>query len=52
MDAAYVKRVDIEFMKAGVRGISILVASGDDGAGCAKSAKVHARLNDAHPDSY
>jgi tripeptidyl-peptidase-1 len=38
VDRAYAQRCDLEFMKAGVRGISILVASGDDGAGC-NSAK-------------
>ena len=36
-DVTYAKRVDQEFMKAGLRGISILVASGDDGAGCSNS---------------
>jgi tripeptidyl-peptidase-1 len=33
----YTDRVDLEFMKAGIRGISILIASGDDGAGCDNS---------------
>ncbi|KAJ8288769.1 hypothetical protein COCON_G00014280 [Conger conger] len=32
--AAYMTRIDKEFMKAGVRGISMLFASGDSGAGC------------------
>jgi tripeptidyl-peptidase-1 len=36
-DVAYTNRVDLEFIKAGLRGISILVASGDDGAGCSNS---------------
>jgi len=31
---SYAKRVDEEFRKIGTRGISILFASGDDGAGC------------------
>ena len=34
VDLAYAQRVDLEFMKAGLRGLSLLVASGDDGAGC------------------
>ncbi|KAJ8341691.1 hypothetical protein SKAU_G00339820 [Synaphobranchus kaupii] len=32
--AAYMTRINNEFMKAGVRGISMLFASGDSGAGC------------------
>lgn len=32
----YMNRINVEFMKAGVRGITILFASGDDGAGCHK----------------
>uniref|UniRef100_A0A8C5BFP9 Tripeptidyl-peptidase 1 n=1 Tax=Gadus morhua TaxID=8049 RepID=A0A8C5BFP9_GADMO len=31
---AYMTRINTEFMKAGVRGISLLFASGDSGAGC------------------
>ncbi|KAM9842819.1 tripeptidyl-peptidase 1 [Aulostomus maculatus] len=31
---AYMTRISTEFMKAGVRGISLLFASGDSGAGC------------------
>ena len=38
-DVTYTNRVDLEFIKAGLRGISILVASGDDGAGCSNSTK-------------
>ncbi len=34
LDYNYAARVNIEFMKLGVRGISILFASGDDGVGC------------------
>ncbi len=34
LSVSYMQRVNVEFMKAGVRGISILFASGDDGAGC------------------
>lgn len=32
----YMKRVSTEFMKLGARGVTILFASGDDGAGCKK----------------
>lgn len=34
LSVAYMQRINVEFMKAGVRGISILFASGDNGAGC------------------
>ncbi|XP_010786675.1 tripeptidyl-peptidase 1 [Notothenia coriiceps] len=34
LSTAYMMRVNTEFMKAGVRGISLLFASGDSGAGC------------------
>lgn len=37
LSVAYMRRINTEFMKAGVRGISILFASGDDGAGCKKN---------------
>ena len=40
VELAYAQRVDLEFAKAGVRGLSILVASGDNGSGCTK-AKDH-----------
>ena len=30
----YMSRINVEFMKTGVRGITILFASGDNGAGC------------------
>ncbi len=33
----YMNRINVEFMKAGVRGITILFASGDNGAGCYKN---------------
>jgi len=36
LSVPYMQRVNTEFMKAGVRGISILFASGDDGAACKK----------------
>ncbi|XP_048393156.1 tripeptidyl-peptidase 1 isoform X1 [Stegostoma tigrinum] len=34
LSLAYLNRINVEFMKAGVRGLTILFASGDDGAGC------------------
>ncbi|XP_054829079.1 tripeptidyl-peptidase 1 [Eublepharis macularius] len=36
LSQAYMARVNVEFMKAAARGISILFASGDSGAGCRK----------------
>jgi len=39
LSTAYMKRVSVEFMKAGVRGISIFVASGDDGASCKEDTR-------------
>ena len=32
-------RVNIEFMKLGVRGVSVITSSGDDGAGCINKTK-------------
>ncbi|NXT17331.1 TPP1 peptidase, partial [Syrrhaptes paradoxus] len=34
LSRAYLQRVNTEFMKAAARGLTILFASGDDGAGC------------------
>ncbi|KAJ4939465.1 hypothetical protein JOQ06_028914 [Pogonophryne albipinna] len=34
LSTAYMMRINTEFMKAGVRGVSLLFASGDSGAGC------------------
>ncbi|XP_028581325.2 tripeptidyl-peptidase 1 [Podarcis muralis] len=34
LSRAYMERVNVEFMKAAARGMSILFASGDSGAGC------------------
>ncbi|TSN67128.1 Tripeptidyl-peptidase 1 [Bagarius yarrelli] len=34
LSAAYMNRINNEFMKAGLRGITLLFASGDSGAGC------------------
>jgi tripeptidyl-peptidase-1 len=35
----YMKRINVEFQKAGVRGLSLLFASGDDGANCIDNKK-------------
>ncbi|OPJ72535.1 tripeptidyl-peptidase 1 [Patagioenas fasciata monilis] len=34
LSLAYLERVNVEFMKAAARGLTVLFASGDDGAGC------------------
>ncbi|KAK2517567.1 tripeptidyl-peptidase 1 [Columba guinea] len=34
LSLAYMERVNVEFMKAAARGLTVLFASGDDGAGC------------------
>uniref|UniRef100_A0ABM5FVG7 Tripeptidyl-peptidase 1 n=1 Tax=Pogona vitticeps TaxID=103695 RepID=A0ABM5FVG7_9SAUR len=39
LSRAYMERVNVEFQKAAVRGISILFASGDSGAGCRTVAR-------------
>ncbi|XP_027856847.1 tripeptidyl-peptidase 1 [Xiphophorus couchianus] len=42
LSAAYMTRINTEFMKAGVRGLSLLFASGDSGAGCRHLGKENA----------
>uniref|UniRef100_A0A8C6U2A7 Tripeptidyl-peptidase 1 n=1 Tax=Neogobius melanostomus TaxID=47308 RepID=A0A8C6U2A7_9GOBI len=42
LSTAYMTRISTEFMKAGVRGISLLFASGDSGAGCRHMGKENA----------
>uniref|UniRef100_A0A7M4G1Y4 Tripeptidyl-peptidase 1 n=1 Tax=Crocodylus porosus TaxID=8502 RepID=A0A7M4G1Y4_CROPO len=37
LSGAYLQRVNAEFQKAAVRGLTVLFASGDEGAGCRKS---------------
>ncbi|XP_067847955.1 tripeptidyl-peptidase 1 [Heptranchias perlo] len=39
VSVAYLERINTELMKAGVRGLTILFASGDDGAGCREVSK-------------
>ncbi|XP_053872087.1 tripeptidyl-peptidase 1 [Malaclemys terrapin pileata] len=38
LSRAYMERVNVEFMKAAARGLTVLFASGDAGAGCRKLA--------------
>jgi len=47
----YMQRVNQEFAKAGVRGISILFASGDNGAGCKETTHDHYIYNPMFPSS-
>ncbi|XP_072314444.1 tripeptidyl-peptidase 1 [Eucyclogobius newberryi] len=42
LSAAYMTRINTEFLKSGVRGISLLFASGDSGAGCRHMGKENA----------
>lgn len=46
LSVSYMKRINVEFMKLGVRGSSILFSSGDDGAGCK-----HHKFNPSFPVS-
>merc|ERR1719450_499661 len=39
LSKAYMNRVNVEFMKLGLRGVTILSSSGDDGAGCVNKTK-------------
>ncbi|KAM3932831.1 tripeptidyl-peptidase 1 [Leptodactylus fuscus] len=39
LSVAYMQRINVEFMKAAARGLTILFASGDDGAGCRQVSK-------------
>ncbi|KAG8544526.1 hypothetical protein GDO81_022320 [Engystomops pustulosus] len=39
LSAAFMQRINVEFMKAAARGLTILFASGDDGAGCRQVSK-------------
>ena len=46
LSSVYMKRINVEFMKLGLRGVTILFSSGDDGAGCKKN-----RFNPSFPVS-
>lgn len=39
LSVAFMQRINVEFMKAAARGLTILFASGDDGAGCRQVSK-------------
>ncbi|KAM4697237.1 tripeptidyl-peptidase 1 [Discoglossus pictus] len=39
LSVAFMQRINVEFMKAAARGLTILFASGDDGAGCREVVK-------------
>lgn len=47
----YMQRVNQEFAKAGTRGISLLFASGDNGAGCKETTHDHYIYNPMFPSS-
>lgn len=46
LDVSYMTRMNTEFQKGGVRGLSFLFASGDNGAGCKKQ-----KFNPSYPAS-
>ncbi|KAM8915158.1 tripeptidyl-peptidase 1 [Spinachia spinachia] len=51
LSTAYMMRINAEFMKAGVRGISLLFASGDSGAGCKHLGKDQNSFRPSFPAS-
>uniref|UniRef100_A0A665VZE0 Tripeptidyl-peptidase 1 n=1 Tax=Echeneis naucrates TaxID=173247 RepID=A0A665VZE0_ECHNA len=51
LSTAYMMRINTEFMKAGVRGISLLFASGDSGAGCKHLGKEQNSFRPSFPAS-
>ncbi|XP_061551954.1 tripeptidyl-peptidase 1 [Phycodurus eques] len=51
LSTAYMQRINTEFMKAGVRGLSLLFASGDSGAGCWHMAKQQNSFRPSFPAS-
>uniref|UniRef100_A0A3P9J442 Tripeptidyl-peptidase 1 n=1 Tax=Oryzias latipes TaxID=8090 RepID=A0A3P9J442_ORYLA len=51
LSTAYMTRINTEFMKAGVRGISLLFASGDSGAGCRHLGKEKNSFRPSFPAS-
>jgi len=46
---AYADRINVEFLKCGTRGISLLFASGDSGASCGHDQKFHPNWPAASP---
>ncbi|XP_068607693.1 tripeptidyl-peptidase 1 [Brachionichthys hirsutus] len=51
LSTAYMTRINTEFMKAGVRGMSLLFASGDSGAGCKHLDKENNAFRPSFPAS-
>ncbi|TRY59671.1 hypothetical protein DNTS_027407 [Danionella cerebrum] len=51
LSEAYMNRINTEFMKAGLRGISMLFASGDSGAGCRHLTKQSNTFRPSFPAS-
>ncbi|XP_051502082.1 tripeptidyl-peptidase 1 [Myxocyprinus asiaticus] len=51
LSTAYMDRINVEFMKAGLRGISMLFASGDSGAGCRHLTKERNTFRPSFPAS-
>ncbi|XP_072222116.1 tripeptidyl-peptidase 1 [Leuresthes tenuis] len=51
LSTAYMTRINTEFMKAGVRGLSLLFASGDSGAGCRHMGKEQNSFRPSFPAS-
>ncbi|KAM9788056.1 tripeptidyl-peptidase 1 [Syngnathus typhle] len=51
LSTAYMQRINTEFMKAGVRGLSLLFASGDSGAGCWHMTKEQNSFRPSFPAS-
>lgn len=51
LSGAYMARINTEFMKAGVRGLSLLFASGDSGAGCRHMGKTQNSFRPSFPAS-
>lgn len=49
LDPDYMRRVNTEFMKAGVRGLTLLFASGDDGAGCKDNKRFEPQFPSSSP---
>lgn len=51
LSTSYMMRINTEFMKAGVRGLSLLFASGDSGAGCRHLGKSQNSFRPSFPAS-
>ncbi|XP_010226079.1 PREDICTED: tripeptidyl-peptidase 1 [Tinamus guttatus] len=51
LSRAYLQRVNVEFMKAAARGLTVLFASGDDGAGCRRVSRGNHTFRPSFPAS-